>query len=56
MVTELMGGGDVEGVIEVAADHGLALEDAGSIAREVCGGLEFCSQPGKASSKICNRL
>ena len=36
MVTELMGGGDVEGVIEDAADHRLPLEQAIDIARETC--------------------
>ncbi len=41
MVTELMGGGDVERVIEVAADHRLTLEQAINIARETCRGLEF---------------
>ena len=36
MVTELMGGGDVEGVIEEAPDHRLALEQTLNIAKEVC--------------------
>ncbi|MFQ6025969.1 MAG: protein kinase [Dehalococcoidia bacterium] len=41
MVTELMGGGDVEGVIEDAADHRIPLEQAIGIAKETCRGLEF---------------
>ncbi|HYS93259.1 MAG TPA: serine/threonine-protein kinase, partial [Candidatus Acidoferrales bacterium] len=41
MVTELMGGGDVEGVIERAPDHKLPLERALAIAEQVCQGLEF---------------
>ena len=41
MVTELMGGGVVEGVIEEATDHRVPLEQAIGIARETCQGLEF---------------
>ena len=41
MVTELMGGGDVEGLIEKADDHRLPLEQAIKIARETCRGMEF---------------
>jgi tetratricopeptide (TPR) repeat protein len=41
MVTELMGGGDVEGLIEQAPDHKLPLETALTIAEQVCQGLEF---------------
>ena len=41
MVTELMGGGDAEGVIEAAPDHRLSLEQAVDIAKETCWGLEF---------------
>ena len=41
MVTELMGGGDVEGLIENAPDHRLSLEQAINIAKETCQGLEF---------------
>ena len=41
MVTGLMGGGDVEGVIEEATDHRVPLEQAIGIARETCQGLEF---------------
>ena len=41
MVTELMGGGDVGGVIEKATDHRVPLEQAIGIARETCQGLEF---------------
>ena len=46
MVTELMGGGDVEGVIEDAADHKLSLEQAINITRETCRGLEFAHSRG----------
>ena len=46
MVTELMGGGDVEGVIEKATDHRLPLEQAISIAIETCRGLEFAHSRG----------
>ncbi len=40
MVTELMEGGDVEGLIEQAPDH-VPLEKAIEIAKEICEGLEF---------------
>jgi len=46
MVTELMGGGDVEGLIEKADDHRLQLDRAISIAVEVCRGLEFAHRRG----------
>ncbi len=46
MVTELMGGGDVEGVIEDATDHRLSLEQAIEIAKETCRGLEFAHSRG----------
>ncbi len=46
MVTELMGGGDVEGVIEEATDHRLPLERAIDIAKETCRGLEFAHSRG----------
>jgi serine/threonine protein kinase len=46
MVTELMGGGDVEGVIEDAPDHRLPLEQAIDIAKETCRGLEFAHSRG----------
>jgi tetratricopeptide (TPR) repeat protein len=46
MVTELMGGGDVEGVIEKAPEHKLPLEQALRIADEVCQGLEFAHGKG----------
>ena len=36
MVTELMGGGDVEGVVEDATDHRLSLEQAIGITTETC--------------------
>jgi tetratricopeptide (TPR) repeat protein len=41
MVLELMGGGDVEGLIEKAEGHKLPLEQAIRIAVETCRGLEF---------------
>ncbi len=41
LVTELMGGGDVEGIIEDATDHRLPPEQAIDIAKETCRGLEF---------------
>ena len=46
MVTELMGGGDVEGLIEKAPDHRFPLEQAISIAQETCRGLEFAHSRG----------
>ncbi|MFQ6029876.1 MAG: serine/threonine-protein kinase, partial [Dehalococcoidia bacterium] len=46
MVTELMGGGDVEGVVGGAQDHRLSLEQAINIARETCRGLEFAHSRG----------
>ena len=46
MVTELMGGGDIEGVIEKAPDGKLPLEQALRIADEVCQGLEFAHSKG----------
>ena len=46
MVTELMGGGDVEGLIEDADDHRLPLEQAINIAKETCRGLEFAHSRG----------
>ena len=46
MVTELMGGGDVEGVIEDAPDHRLPLEQAINIAKETSRGLEFAHSRG----------
>jgi len=45
-VTELMGGGDVEGVIEAASDHRLPLEQAIEITKETCRGLEFAHSRG----------
>ena len=44
MVTELMGGGDVEGLIEDAENHRVPLEQALRIAHEVCRGLEFANE------------
>ncbi len=46
MVTELMGGGDVEGLVENADGHCLPLEQAISIAVETCQGLEFAHSRG----------
>ena len=46
MVTELMAGGDVEGMIEDATDHRLSLEQAINVARETCRGLEFAHSRG----------
>ena len=46
MVTELMGGGDVEGAIEEAPDHRLPLDQAIEIAKETCHGLEFAHSRG----------
>ena len=46
MVTELMGGGDVEGLIEAADDHRISFEQAINIARETCRGLEFAHSRG----------
>ena len=46
MVTELMGGGDVEGLIEKAEDHRISLEQALEVAQETCRGLEFAHGRG----------
>jgi len=46
MVTELMGGGDVEGAIEQAPEHKLPLAQALAIAEQVCQGLEFAHNKG----------
>ena len=46
IVTELMGGGDVEGLIEDAPNHLLPLEQAIKIAKETCRGLEFAHSRG----------
>ena len=46
MVTELMGGGDVEGILEDAPQHRLSLEQTVSIASETCRGLEFAHSRG----------
>ncbi len=46
MVTELMGGGDVEGILEDAPQHRLSLEQTISIASETCRGLEFAHSRG----------
>ena len=46
MVTELMDGGDVEGLIEKAPDNKLELEQALEIATAACRGLEFAHSKG----------
>ena len=46
MVTELMGGGDVEGLIAKAENHRLPLVQAIGIAQETCRGLEFAHGRG----------
>ena len=46
MVTELMGGGDVEGLIDKADDHRLLLDQAIKIAQETCRGMEFAHSRG----------
>ena len=46
MVTELMGGGDVEGLIEKADGQRLPLHQAITIATETCRGLEFAHSRG----------
>ena len=46
MVTELMGGGDVKGLINDADGHRLPLEQAIGIAVETCRGLEFAHNRG----------
>jgi hypothetical protein len=46
MVTELMGGGDVEAILENAEDGKLSLEQAISITVETCRGLEFAHSKG----------
>src|SRR5439155_3766050 len=42
----VMGGGDVEGLIEKAAEHRLPLERVVQIGQEVCQGLEFAHEQG----------
>jgi hypothetical protein len=46
IVTELMGGGDVEGLLEKATDHRLPMERAVAIGDAVCQGLEFAHERG----------
>ena len=46
MVTELMGGGDVEGLIDQAQDHRLSLDQAIDVAKQVCQALEFAHSRG----------
>jgi eukaryotic-like serine/threonine-protein kinase len=46
IVTELMGGGDVEGMIEKAPEHRPPLERTLTIGVEVCRGIEFAHEHG----------
>ncbi len=46
IITELMGGGDVEGLIERAPEHRLPLERVLEIGQQVCLGLEFAHEKG----------
>jgi eukaryotic-like serine/threonine-protein kinase len=46
IVTELMGGGDVEGLIEMADQHRLTFERVLEIGLETCRGLEFAHEKG----------
>ena len=46
MVTELMGGGDVEGAVEKAENHRIPLEQVIRIAVETCRGLKFAHSHG----------
>ena len=46
MVTEFMGGGDVEHLLETAPDQRFPLEQGLRIAQEVCRGLQFAHSRG----------
>src|SRR5947207_3649180 len=46
LVTQLMGGGDVEGLIEKAPDHRVPLDQALRLADEVCRALEHAHSQG----------
>ena len=46
MVSELMGGGDVEGISENAPDHRVPLDQVVDVAVETCRGLEFAHAKG----------
>jgi len=46
LVSELMGGGDVEGLIEKAPDHRPALADTLRVAEQVCQALEYAHERG----------
>ena len=46
MVTELMGGGDIEGVLEEAEENRLSLERTIEIGKAICEGLEFAHTRG----------
>ena len=56
MVTELMGCGDVEGMIEHAPDHRTPLEQTIKIAQETCRGMEFAHNRGIVQiTLLCSR-
>src|SRR5437016_2352691 len=46
LVTQLMGGGDVEGLIEKAPDHRLELDAALRIADQICQAMEYAHSKG----------
>ena len=46
MVTELMGGGDVEDLLDLAQENRLPLERTIEISKSVCSGLEFAHSQG----------
>ncbi|MCH8817368.1 MAG: protein kinase, partial [Chloroflexi bacterium] len=46
MVTELMGGGDVEGLLEDAEDNRLSLEQTIEMGKAICEGLQFAHSQG----------
>src|SRR5436305_4359106 len=46
LVTQLMGGGDVEGLIEKAPEHRVPLEIALRVADQVCQALEYAHSKG----------
>jgi len=46
LVTQLMGGGDVEGLIEKAPEHRIPLDDALRIGDQVCQALEYAHSKG----------
>ena len=46
IVSEVLGGGDVEGLIQKASDHRLPMEQVIEIGQSVCEGLEFAHNKG----------